>query len=120
MAQSKITNKKQRGYLKEQIVITCSWWKSEYADEVKGFEPSLKAYEKGVKLLTKLAFDRLMANAGIGSEKTTFEVRVPGTKLVGYLPSNPARLLSSEWGAPDNTAVDEIVQIGLFGGVVFS
>lgn len=115
---SKITDKDQRQALKEQIERSCSYWSHE--EEVKGFQPSVKAYEKGVKLLLSIIERQLLSNAGVGPDyQAGGTIEVPGSEWKGVMPSNPAGILASGFGAPDNNSVDDIVQMGLFGCLVF-
>jgi hypothetical protein len=99
--------------LEQQITRATRYW---IADVGPKHQPTLAAYRRGLKRVSKQALDEAMANMGL-ERHTPARFKVPGTELVAYRAEAPGRLLIQ---APDDDAVDVIVQIGLFGGVVFS
>jgi hypothetical protein len=105
----------QRQALKEQIERCTRYWVHDFR-EVKTFRPSLRAYDLGINRLLGAAGTQARSNAGGHDYDAEAKHEVPGTGLIAFAVPSPHLLLCE---TPDDNAVDVIVQVGLFGGVVF-
>lgn len=127
-----VDDKGQRQALREQIWRATRYWRHEWLPFScptpglvnKDGTPTVRAYERGVSVALGVARATLLENAGRGWASRNVRwfvngcVDSNGAPLTAMALSDVGGLLSSAH-APDDNAVDVLVQLGIFGGVVF-